>query len=67
MGPRGGRWLLVLYPALYVVLGRWFAGERDFVGAHLLFVALWFYWTGLTRGARCGRSARACSSRSPRW
>ena len=42
-GPRAGRWLLALYPPLYVVLGRWFAGERDIVGAHLLFVALWFY------------------------
>ncbi|GAO03340.1 glycosyltransferase family 39 protein [Anaeromyxobacter sp. PSR-1] len=49
-GPRAGRWLLGLYPPLYVVLGRWFAGERDIVGAHLLFVAIWFYWSGLVRG-----------------
>ena len=49
-GRRAGWWMLVLYPALYVVLGRWFAGERDIVGAHLLFVSLWFYWTGLSRG-----------------
>lgn len=49
-GLRAARWMLGLYPALYVVLGRWFAGERDVVGAHLLFVALWFYWRGLTRG-----------------
>jgi len=48
-GARAARWLLVLYPALYAVLGRWFAGERDVVGAHFLFVALWFYWTGITR------------------
>jgi hypothetical protein len=48
-GVRAGWWTLVLYPALYVVLGRWFAGERDVVGAHLLFVALWFYWRGVTR------------------
>jgi hypothetical protein len=46
---RAASWLLVLYPALYVVLGRWFAGERDIVGAHFLLVALWFYWSGLSR------------------
>lgn len=49
-GRNAGRWMLGLYPALYVVLGRWFAGERDIVGAHLLFVAIWFYWKGLTKG-----------------
>jgi hypothetical protein len=49
-GIQAGRWMMGLYPALYVVLGRWFAGERDVVGGHLLFVALWFYWNGLTRG-----------------
>lgn len=48
-GARAAAWLFGLYPALYVVLGRWFAGERDVVGAHLLFVALWFYWNGVTR------------------
>jgi hypothetical protein len=48
-GPRAGAWMLALYPPLYVVLGRWFAGERDIVGAHLLFVAIWFYWNGVER------------------
>lgn len=48
-GPRAGWWLLGLYPPLYVVLGRWFAGERDVVGAHVLFVSLWCYWRGLSR------------------
>jgi hypothetical protein len=48
-GSRAAVWLLLLYPALYVATGYWYAGERDFVGAHLLFVALWFYWTGLSR------------------
>jgi hypothetical protein len=48
-GWRAGAWLLVLYPPLYVVTGYWFAGERDIVGAHFLFVALWFYWTGLSK------------------
>lgn len=47
-GDRAARWMWGLYPALYVVLGRWFAGERDVLGAHLLFGALWFYWTGVT-------------------
>jgi hypothetical protein len=50
-GDRAGRWMLALYPPLYVVLGRWFAGERDIVGAHLLFVSLFCYWTGVTRRA----------------
>ncbi len=48
-GPRAARWMLGLYPPLYIVLGRWFAGERDVVGAHLLFVSLWFYWNGISR------------------
>lgn len=48
-GRRAALWLLGLYPALYVANGYWYAGERDFVGAHLLLVALWFYWRGLTR------------------
>jgi hypothetical protein len=49
-GARAAAWFLVLYPALYVVLGQWVAGERDVFGANLLFVSIWFYWNGLTRG-----------------
>jgi hypothetical protein len=48
-GRAAGVWLLGLYPALYVAMGYWYAGERDFVGAHILFAALWFYWKGLSR------------------
>lgn len=40
-GREAARWALFLYPMLYVSLGCWFAGQRDFVAAHLMFICLW--------------------------
>jgi hypothetical protein len=48
-GRAAALWMICLYPALYVVLGQWFAGQRDVLAGNLSFVALWFYWRGLTR------------------
>jgi hypothetical protein len=44
-----GVWFLLLYPALYITVGRWFAGQRDILAGNLLMVCLWFYWLGLDR------------------
>ncbi len=37
-------WVLVLYPALYIVGGTWFSGQKDIVGAHLLLLSIIFHW-----------------------
>jgi len=50
-GGAAAAWAAVLYPALYITAwGPWFSGQPDLVGAHFVFVALWFHWRAWEAG-----------------
>ena len=49
-GRAAAAWWLVLFPALTVVSGSWFAGQRDLIAGELLLVAHWSHLRG--EGAR---------------
>ncbi|MEX2204926.1 MAG: glycosyltransferase family 39 protein [Myxococcota bacterium] len=49
-GRAAGAWMLVLYPALYIVNSAWFEGERDLVAANAGWIVLWAYFRGLSEG-----------------